>query len=111
MVVEDEKLITTIKGLNWLGLVVLSLLGFALFSPGFGLGVVAGGLLIIANFSLLERSLKRLLNPGTPSAGRAGYLFKLYLRLLVLAAAIFVLISREMVDPFGLLLGLSLVVG
>ena len=78
--------------------------------PGrFTLGVMAGGLVILTNFHLLSRVLKSGLTPGqltTPMAVIAKY----YLRLLGTALVLYVLIAYRLVNPFGLLLGLSVVV-
>ena len=73
------------------------------------LGVVAGGLVILANFHLLSRVLKSGLTPGkvtTPMAVIAKY----YLRLLGTAVILYILIAYRLVNPFGLILGLSVVV-
>jgi len=90
----------------WISMIGASLL----FSPWrFTVGVIAGGLVILTNFHLLSRVLKSGLTPGqltTPMSVIAKY----YLRLLGTALVLYLLIAYRLVDPFGLILGLSVVV-
>lgn len=106
---EPDPLIQRIRLMNavvWLALIGASLL---LMDWRFTLGIVAGGLVILANFHLLARALKSGLNPRqltTPMAVIAKY----YLRLLGTAVVLYFLIAYRLVSPFGLVLGLSVVV-
>jgi hypothetical protein len=106
---ESDPLIRKIRWMN--GAVWAALIGAGLvFMPWrFTLGIAAGGLVILANFHLLARVLKAGLTPGqltTPMAVIAKY----YLRLLGTAIVLYFLIAYRLVDPFGLVLGLSVVV-
>ena len=90
-------------------LVVLAAAGLLFGSPGFGLGILAGGVLAIANFYWLRSILVRAFRLQPEEAPRFA-LFRYIVRLAVLAAAVFVLIIYCRVDIFGLLLGLSVLV-
>lgn len=94
---------------NWLilGLLILGSLPFGRLSlTG---GVLAGGLVAIAGFAWLQRSLRKLLaHPG--SGSRFGFQFGYLVRLLALAGCLAVLIAVVRVDPIGLVVGLSVVV-
>ena len=106
---EPDPLLRKIRLMN--GVVWLALIGAGLvFMPWrFTLGIAAGGMVILANFNLLARALKSGLTPGqltTPMAVIAKY----YLRLVGTAVVLYFLIAYRFVDPFGLILGLSVVV-
>ncbi|MCU0580475.1 MAG: ATP synthase subunit I [Desulfobacterota bacterium] len=106
---EADPLLRKIRLMN--GAVWVALLGAGLvFMPWrFTLGIAAGGMVILANFHLLARALKSGLTPGqltTPMAVIAKY----YLRLAGTALVLFFLIAYRLVDPFGLIMGLSVVV-
>lgn len=106
---EDANLLADLARRNWIilgALVLLSLLGRDL---DFTLGVLGGGLLALASYRWLHRSLNKLLaqaGGGSAKGFQVGYL----LRLLCLAAALYLLIAVARVNPLGLALGLSVVV-
>jgi hypothetical protein len=106
---DPDPLLQKIRLMN--AAVWISMIGASLwFWPWrFTLGVMAGGLVILINFHLLSRVLKSGLTPGqltTPMAVIAKY----YLRLLGTALVLYILIAYRLVNPFGLILGLSVVV-
>ncbi len=96
-----------------IGSVVLLLLlagGGLIFGSGrFAGGVMAGGLLAIANFYWLRNILVRAFRLRADQAPRFA-LVRYVIRLAVLAALVCVLIVYLRVDIFGLLLGLSVLV-
>jgi hypothetical protein len=106
---EQEPLIRKIRLMN--GAVWAALIGSGLvFMPWrFTLGIAAGGMVILANFHLLGRALKSGLTPGQLTTPMA-VVMKYYLRLLGTAVVLYFLIAYRLVDPFGLILGLSVVV-
>lgn len=73
------------------------------------MGIIFGGLIVTVNFHLLHRTLKNALTPPHLASLRV-VLSKYYMRFIVSALIIFVLISRHYVDPIGLIIGLSVVV-
>jgi hypothetical protein len=75
----------------------------------FTMGIIAGGLIVTINFHLMYRTLQKAFNrPRLPSV--KSILARHYFRFMSSVVLIFVLISKHMVDPGGLLIGLSVVV-
>ena len=107
--ISDENLLAVLFRGGWI-LLILLVTGSLLFAaPGFTAGVLAGGLLALANFAWLKNILARSLNLEARQAARFAQL-RYLLRLTLLAAAIYLLIVRVGVDVYGLLLGLSILV-
>jgi hypothetical protein len=102
-------LLTFVTRTNWILLVAASLLCLWVASVDFTLGVVFGGLIVTVNFHLLYRTLKRSLTPPH-IVSHHKVLAKYYIRFTVSGVIIFFLISRHIVDPLGLFVGLSVVV-
>jgi hypothetical protein len=94
---------------NWFLFLVGSSLAIVNLPLRFAMGVIAGGLIVTVNFYLLSRTLKKSLTPGR-LASRNTILAKYYIRFAISGFLIFELISRHVVDPLGLILGLSVVV-
>jgi hypothetical protein len=108
---EWERLQHKLQKLNWVVLLILSLSGYFLLSPFWTAGVVFGGLVAIANFSVLQHTVRRAFSPEAVHQGaRFSIVGKYYLRLLALGAVIYGLITRGWIDPVGLVVGLSTVV-
>ena len=106
---EPDPLIRKIRLMN--GAVWTALIGAGLaFMPWrFTLGIATGGMVILTNFHLLARALKSGLTPGQLTTPMA-VIVKYYLRLLGTAVVLYLLIAYRLVNPFGLILGLSVVV-
>jgi hypothetical protein len=106
----QQRLLAFVIRTNWVLFLSLSLLAVWLTSPAFFRGVVCGGLLVIINFHLLARTLRRALAP--PHLASTGtVLAKYYIRFIISGVVIFFLISTHFVNPLGLVVGLSVVVG
>ena len=73
------------------------------------MGIIFGGLIVTINFHLLYRTLKKALTPPH-LASLWVVLSKYYIRFIVSALIIFILISKHYVNPIGLFIGLSVVV-
>jgi len=110
MRLKDEPLLKRIEQFNWILLALLTGVSFVLFSRKFALGVLVGGVLAIANFCLMKRSLLRALDPERKGKARFFYLLKYYLRFAVLGIIIALLLIKGWLSPFGILLGLSIIV-
>lgn len=88
----------------------LLLLGSLIWmSPLFSFGVAMGGLIVLINFHLLYRILKKAFIPDRLSSPKA-VIIKYYLRLLGTGLILYLLIAKKLVDPLGLVVGLSVVV-
>lgn len=107
---EWEKLQNILQKTNWLVLMVLSSFGYFIMSPFWTAGVLFGGLIAIANFSLLQHTVRRAFSPeGIHQGARFSIVGKYYLRLVALGVILYVLITRGWIDPVGLVVGLSTV--
>ncbi|MGD9033694.1 MAG: ATP synthase subunit I [Desulfobacteraceae bacterium] len=106
-----EKTYKDLKRLNWFTLFIMSLLSYFLLSSSFTLGIILGGFIIIANFKVLQHTIRRgFSSQGVMNASKFIIIVKYYLRLLALGVVICYLIKRGWVDPVGLAVGLSTVV-
>ncbi|MBU1742309.1 MAG: ATP synthase subunit I [Proteobacteria bacterium] len=97
------------RRVNLIVLGVLVTLSLAAWNLKFTLGVTLGGLIVMINFQILMGTVKKVLTPGHSSPTRTAIL-TYYLRLGATAIVIATLIIAKIVDPIGLLVGLSVVV-
>lgn len=95
--------------MNWILLAILVVGGLLLHSSRVSLGILCGGLISIVNFHWLYHNL---LNVFTNHLNRArkALLLRYYLRLTVLVFVLYWIISGNLVDVIGLVIGLSVVV-
>ena len=94
---------------NWILLAVLVAGSLLLRSGRFSLGILLGGLISIINFHWLYRNLLGVFKKHLNRA-RAALMLRYYLRLAVTAIALYWIISRNLADVIGLVIGLSVVV-
>lgn len=106
---EKDPLQKRLEITNWILLAVLVAGSLFLRSPRFSLGVLLGGLISIVNFHWLYRNLLSVFQKHLKRA-RAALMLRYYLRLAVTAIALYWIISRNLVDVIGLVIGLSVVV-
>ncbi len=105
----QQRILDFVKRCNWFLFFVGSAFALINQSPKFAAGFLAGGLIVTANFHLLARTLKGSLAPGRLASSNV-VLAKYYIRFFFSGLIIFFLMSRHVVDPLGLLIGLSVVV-
>ena len=105
----ERRLLKFITRTNWILFCAVTVCGFILVPGPFAWGILAGGLIVTINFHLLYRSLRKALTPPHIADTRV-LLGKYYIRFLVSALIIFVLIADHYVNPLGLIIGLSVVV-
>ena len=110
MLIKDEALLNRLEQFNWVLLALLASGSFVFFSRKFALGVLAGGILAVANYYLVKRSLRRALDPERQGKTRFLYLLKYGLRFAALGLVIALLLIKGWVSPLGMLLGLSIIV-
>ncbi len=107
--INDDNILTVLHAGSWIFLALAALAGWLLVSREFAEGVLAGGVLAIANFYWLCSIMKRALLLSAQKAerfARARYL----LRLAVIAIIVWALIVRLELNLIGLLVGLSVLV-
>ena len=110
MLIKDEALLNRLEQFNWVLLALLASGSFVFFSRKFALGVLAGGILAVANYYLVKRSLRRALDPERQGKTRFLYLLQYGLRFAALGLTIALLLIKGWVSPLGMLLGLSIIV-
>jgi hypothetical protein len=106
---EKDPLQKRLEITNWILLSVLVAGSLFLQSTRFSLGILLGGLISIVNFHWLYRNLLSVFQKHLNRA-RAALMLRYYLRLAVTAIALYWIISRNLVDVIGLVIGLSVVV-
>ena len=106
---DQQRILKIISHANWLLLFMASAIGFINFSNEVGLGIAAGGLIVTINFHLLARTLRKALTPPHIASVK-GVIFKYYIRFIITGIFIFCLMASKVVDPIGLIAGLSVVV-
>ncbi len=105
----EDPFLTKIRLMNGVVFALLLLGSLIWMSPLFSFGVTMGGLIVLINFHLLYRILKKAFIPDRLSSPKA-VIIKYYLRLLGTGMILYILISKRFVDPLGLIVGLSVVV-
>jgi hypothetical protein len=106
-----ENIFKNLKTLNWLILLLLGSVSFFVMDEAFTTGIILGGFIIIANFRLLQHTIRQGFSPdGDLRLKKAAIIAKYYVRLLAMAVIIYLLLPRHWVDPIGLVIGLSIVV-
>lgn len=106
----QQRLLIFVTRANWVILISIGLVGLLATSPAFARGLIFGGLIVTVNFHLLARTLIKALDPRRLASPNA-VLVKYYIRFIVSGVIIFFLIRQHMVNPIGLFIGLSVVVG
>lgn len=109
MVDIQQSILNFVTRSNWYIFFLGGALGLINLPHEFAVGFVAGGLIVTVNFHLLARTLRKSLVPGATSAHKS-VIARYYVRFTISGLIIFLLISQGVVDPFGLLTGLSVVV-
>lgn len=94
---------------SWILLLVASIGAGVVAKFDVAAGVLAGGLIVTINFHLMYRSLRKNLTPSHLSTAKSVFA-KHYLRFVFSIIVIYILISKNYVDPGGMLIGLSVVV-
>jgi hypothetical protein len=109
-----QKIINFITTSNWILLLLTSFIALMATPTDVSLGVLLGGLIVAINFHLLKSTLEKMFRPEVVSEqGRSimsNVLIKYYIRFVISGGLIFLLISKHIVHPLGLLAGLSVVV-
>lgn len=105
----QQRILNFVTRSNWYLFIFASIFGFLNFPFKFSMGLLLGGLIVTVNFHLLSRTLKNALTPPILISHNV-VIAKYYIRFIISGIIIFVLISKNIVDPIGLILGLSVVV-
>lgn len=112
----QHRMIEFVIKSNWYLFIIITLLGFINTPFKFAFGILCGGLLVTLNFHLLRHTLYKALDPSKVvlfNGGRSilsGVLIKYYIRFAISGIVIFALINKNIAEPMGLVIGLSVVV-
>ena len=112
----QERVIKFVTRTNWYIFVVASILGFINTPLKFAMGILCGGLIVTINFHMMQRTIKKALRPlhlkmiSNKTTILKIVLVKYYIRFVLSGFIIFLLISKNIVNPLSLLAGLSIVV-
>jgi hypothetical protein len=106
-----KRLHKPLSMLNWAILLILGCASALWMPSAFTGGVILGGLISIANFHVLQRTIRGAFSPGgSMEKGKFSVILKYYLRLLALGVIIYILLKKGFVDPMGLAVGVSVIV-
>jgi len=109
-----QKIVNFVTTSNWLLLLFGGIIGLAMTPMKFAMGIIIGGFIVAVNFHLLKNTLKNMFRPEVVSEQGhsivSNVLIKYYIRFAISGGLIFLLISKHIVHPLGLLAGLSVVV-
>lgn len=105
----QERIFKFVTLTNWALLVIIGSVGLIFTSSDFAMGILCGGLIASINFHLLSRTLKKSFL-GSVHVSFAGVLAKYYIRFGISAIIIFMLVTKNVIHPVGLVIGLSVVV-
>jgi hypothetical protein len=107
--IPKDPLQSKIELHNWIILGAVSAISFVFLSLNFTLGIIAGGLISIANFYGLTRSLRKAFS-NVSGRTKSFLMIRYYMRFILTGVVIYFLLTRTEISVFGLLIGLSLVV-
>lgn len=107
-VIEKDPLQKRLESTNWIILAALVGSSLLLNTTRLSLGILCGGLISVVNFHWLYRNLMSVFTKH-PDRAKKAVLIHYYIRLAVTAFILFWVISGNLVDIIGLVIGLSVV--
>jgi hypothetical protein len=107
--IAKDPLQKKIEIYTWIFLAVVFIPSLIFGTSKFALGVLLGGIISIINFYWMGHSLRGAFYKAGGSV-KGIVLFKYFIRLLLTAIVLYFLISKEVVNVIGLIIGLSVVV-
>lgn len=105
----QQRIVKFVVYANWGLFGLLNIIGWFFAPADFARGILFGGLIVTVNFHLLAKTLKKALTPPH-LASRNAILAKYYIRFIASGVILFILIYNHLVNPVGLIIGLSIVV-
>jgi uncharacterized membrane protein (DUF485 family) len=106
---EKDPLQKRLELTNWIILGILTVISFIFMPRKFALGMLLGGFISIVNFHWLVRDLRKAFR-SLSEKSNSVVMFKYYIRFAATAIALYFIITGDIVDIIGLLIGLSTVV-
>ena len=106
-----EKTYHELQRINWITLLILATACFFLADDSTTFGLILGGVLAIFNFGFLQSTVRNAFpSENKIRINKALVVIKAFFRLFVFGLILFILITRGLVEPIGLTIGLSTVV-
>ncbi len=105
----QDSIVAFINKTNWIVFCFINICGFGFMPLDFAMGVLSGGLIVTINFFFLAKTLKQAFTPPYISTHNV-VITKYYIRFIISGVIIFLLIAGDVVNPIGLIVGLSVVV-
>jgi hypothetical protein len=106
--IEKDPIQKRIEISNWIVLGVFLVLSLPFMPARFCFGLLLGGLISIVNFHWLDRDLRSVFHL-LAGGSRSSIFFKYFIRFIATAVVLYFIVSADIADVVGLLLGLSLV--
>ena len=107
--IEKDPLQKRLDVQNWVVLGVLTLISFVFSSTFFAVGVLCGGIVSIANYYLLNLSLKKAFKQVSDKT-KSFLMIRYFFRFMATGIILFLLITQTPISVVGLIIGLSVVV-
>jgi ATP synthase I chain len=110
-----KQLVGFVNKSNWFLLIFFTFLSLVNAPMKFTLGIFSGAVIAVAGFHLLKKTVNKAFEHPEEVAKRGrmilfSVLLKYYVRFAISGVIIYLLIAKNIVNPLGLLLGLSVVV-
>jgi hypothetical protein len=105
---EKDPFLQKLELINWIMLGAFVLISLVLQSSRFTIGVLLGGFISIINYHWLNHDVEKVFKLLNDRA-KTRVMFKYYIRLGVTAVVLYFIVSSDIVDIIGLLIGLSTV--
>ncbi len=106
-----EQTLDEISARNWWVLMIIGGISFFCMAPVFTLGVFMGGLIVIANFNSLHKTIDRTFLKDMPlHRKKISIILNFYFRLAMIVTIVYILCNIGKVDILGVAVGLSVVI-
>lgn len=107
--IEKDPLLRKLEIFNWILLGLFVAISLIFCSGDFTLGVLLGGLISVVSFFWRQRDLRAAFRNLTGRA-QTAVMLRYYIRFIVSAVLIYLIITQTSADVIGLLIGLSIVI-
>ena len=107
--IKKNTLPQKIETVGWLLLAMLIAISLPFNSLKLTLGITLGGAISMINFHMLSKNLMNFVIADMNHI-RVSVIFRYFIRLAVTALVLYIIISRNIADVIGLIIGLSVIV-
>jgi len=107
--IAKDPFLKRIEIFNWIILAIIFIPSLIFGTFKFALGVLLGGFISILNFYWMGHSLRGVFEKLTGNV-KGAVVFRYFIRLSLIAVILYFLISSDIINTIGLVIGLSIVV-